>query len=389
MPRRQLYTFTKNKSRIREYRESGDLMFEKRLRKLRNLGDEQGINGFFLASEPNMRYFTGFSALAIERLASIVIPVNAKEPVLIVPKLEEEKAVNLSFFKNIRSYTDAENPAKLLGEILNELKLTKGTLGIESFLPFKFYKMLKEAAPSLKVKEASDVFQKLRSIKSTEEINLMKRAAKIVIKGIKAGIETAKAGTSELSIAFEIERKIKESSGESIPFCIVLSGKNSALPHGNTSKRKIRRGDSVVMDIGATFKGYHADVTRTVFVGEASQKQRKVYAIVLRAQKSAVKFVKPQVKACEVDETARKIITSAGYGKFFTHRTGHGLGLEVHEEPYISQTNETVLEPGTTFTVEPGIYLPNKFGVRIEDDIAVTEKGRTVLSKLPKNLLIV
>ena len=297
--------------------------------------------------------------------------------------------MKLSFFKDTRSYTGAENPATLLGKVVSELNLTKGTLGIESFLPFKFYKMLKEVAPSLEVKEASDIFQKLRSVKSTEEINLMKGAAKIVIKGTKAGIEKVKTGTSELSVAFEIERKIKESGGESVPFCIVLSGENSALPHGSTSKRKIRRGDAVVMDIGATFEGYYADVTRTVFVGEVSQKQRKVYDIVLRAQESAVKFVKPQVKACEVDETARKIITEAGYGEFFTHRTGHGLGLEVHEEPYISQTNETTLEPGMTFTVEPGIYLPNKFGVRIEDDVVVTERGRTVLSKLPKDLLTV
>ncbi|MFQ6080631.1 MAG: M24 family metallopeptidase [Candidatus Bathyarchaeia archaeon] len=364
-------------------------LFEKRLGRLRKLADEQDIEGFFVTSEPNMRYFTGFSALAIERLAGIVIPVNAKEPVLIVPKLEEEKAMKLSFFKDIRSYTDAENPAKLLGKVVSELNLTKGTVGVESFLPFKFYKMLKGAAPSLEVKEASDIFQKLRSVKSTEEINIMKKAAKIVIKGIKAGIEMVRAGTSELSVAFEIERTIKESGGEFVPFCIVLSGENSALPHGSTSKRKIRRGDAVLMDIGATFKGYYADVTRTVFVEEASQKQRRVYDIVLGAQESAVKFVKPQVKAREVDETARKIITEAGYGEFFTHRTGHGLGLEVHEEPYISQINEITLEPGMTFTVEPGIYLPNKFGVRIEDDVAVTEKGRTVLSKLSKDLLIV
>ena len=155
-------------------------LFEKRLVRLRKLADEQDIEGFFMASELNMRYFTGFSALAIERLAGIVIPVTAKEPVLIVPKLEEEKARTLSFFKDVRSYTDAENPGKLLGKVVGELNLTKGTLGIESFLPFKFYKMLKETAPSLGVKEASDIFQKLRSVKSTEEINLMKRAAKIV-----------------------------------------------------------------------------------------------------------------------------------------------------------------------------------------------------------------
>jgi len=363
--------------------------FEKRVERLRELANEQGIDGFFATSESNMRYFTGFSALAIERLAAIVIPVNAMEPMLIVPKLEEEKAMKLSFFKDIRSYTDAEDPAKLVDKIIKELNLTKGTLGVESFLPFKFYKMLNEASLSLEVREASEVFQKLRRVKSTDEIDLMKEAARIVIKGIKDGIETIKAGTSELSVAFEIERKIKESGGESVPFCMVLSGENSALPHGSTSNREIKKGDAVVMDIGATYKGYYSDVTRTVFVGDADQKQRNVYDIVLRAQESTVKFVKPQVKACEVDETARKIIDKAGYGEFFTHRTGHGLGLEVHEEPYISQTNETKLEPGMTFTVEPGIYLTDKFGVRIEDNVAVTEEGRNVLTKLSKDLLIV
>jgi Xaa-Pro aminopeptidase len=336
-----------------------------------------------------MRYFTGFSALAIERLAAVVIPARAVKPVLIVPKLEEEKAMKLSVFKDIRSYTDAENPAKVVSEVIKELNLTKATLGIESFLPFKFYKMLREAAPSLEVKEASEIFGKLRSIKTSSEIELMKKAAAITIKGIKAGIEAIKIGASELSVAFEIEREIKESGGESVPFCIVLSGENSALPHGSTSSRKIKKGDAVVMDIGATYKGYYADITRTVFVEEASEEQRKVYNIVLKAQESAVNFVKPKVKACQVDATARKIIEDAGYGQFFTHRTGHGLGLEVHEEPYISQTNEIELEPGMTFTVEPGIYLPGSFGVRIEDNVAVTAKGKEVLTKMPKDLLIV
>lgn len=363
--------------------------FEKRIEKLRGMAEEHGIDGFFVYSEPNMRYFTGFSALAIERLAAVVIPARAMKPVLIVPKLEEEKAVKFSVFKDIRSYTDAENPAKVVSEVIKELNLTKATLGIESFLPFKFYKMLREAAPSLEVKEASEIFGKLRSMKTSSEIELMKKAAAITIKGIKAGIEAIKIGASELSVAFEIEREIKESGGESVPFCIVLSGENSALPHGSTSSRKIKKGDAVVMDIGATYKGYYADITRTVFVEEASEEQKKVYNIVLKAQESAVNFVKPKVKACQVDATARKIIEDAGYGQFFTHRTGHGLGLEVHEEPYISQTNEIELEPGMTFTVEPGIYLPGSFGVRIEDNVAVTARGKEVLTKMPKDLLIV
>jgi Xaa-Pro dipeptidase len=356
--------------------------FEERLERLRKLGAEKGLEGFFLVSEANLRYFAGFSPLAIKRLAGIVVPVGDEEPVLIVPRLEEEKAVKFSFFKDIRSYSDAEDPAKLLGKVASELKLTKGIIGVESFLPFKFFRMLKEEAPTLEIMDASDVFQKLRSAKSPEEVFLMKKAARIVVKGIEAGTEAARAGTSELAIAFEIERRIKELGSESVPFSTVLSGKNSALPHGSTSSRKVRKGDAVVMDIAATFRGYYADVTRTIFIGKASQKQRKIYEIVLKAQKSAVKFVKPGVRACEVDGVARGVISESGYDKFFTHRTGHGLGLEVHEEPYISQTNEAVLELGMTFTVEPGIYLPDKFGVRIEDDVVVTKKGQAMLSEM-------
>lgn len=245
------------------------------------------------------------------------------------------------------------------------------------------------ARASLEVKETSEIFGKLRSIKSADEIELIKKATGITIKGIKAGIEAIKVGVSELSVAFEIEREIKESGGESVPFCIVLSGENSALPHGSTSSRKIEKGDSVVMDIGATYKGYYADITRTVFVGKAGEEQKRIYNMVLKAQESAVNLVRPKVKACQVDAAARKIIEEAGYGKFFTHRTGHGLGLEVHEEPYISQQNEIALEPGMTFTIEPGIYLPGSFGVRIEDNIVVTVKGKEVLTKMPKDLLII
>jgi len=363
-------------------------MSRERLERLRKLAKEHGIDGFFISSEPNMRYLTGYSSQAFERLIGVIVPVNGEEPVLIVPELEVEKAMNLSSFKGIRSYSDAESPAGLLGEVLGELKLVRGVLGIEGFLPFRYYEILKKVAPASEIHEVSDVFRKLRCIKLKGEIDLMKRAAKMVTKGIKAGIETVKVGISELSVAFEIEREIKESGGESVPFCTVLSGKNSALPHGSTSNRKIGRGDAVVMDIGATFNGYYADMTRTVFVGEASQDQRKVYDAVLRAQKSALGSVRPRVKTCDVDAIARRIIAEAGYGKFFTHRTGHGLGLEVHEDPYISQGDKTTLEPGMTFTVEPGIYSPSGSGVRIEDDVAVTEKGRIVLSRLSKDLLI-
>lgn len=217
----------------------------------------------------------------------------------------------------------------------------------------------------------------------------MEKAASIVAKGITAGIDFIKSGASELSISFEIEKAIKQNGGESVPFCLVLSGSNSALPHGEPSNRKVGRKDVVLIDVGAVYKGYYADVTRTVFVGEPTEIQRKVYEIVFKAQQSAIKTVKPGIEAEEVDRTARKIIEDARHGRYFTHRKGHGLGLEVHEEPYIAPGNKTVLEPGMAFTIEPWIHLDGKFGVRIEDDIFVSTTKGKLLSDFPKDLLVI
>lgn len=361
--------------------------FQKRIDELRRIGREHGFDLFFVTSEPNIRYFTGLPIFAIERLVAAVIPTRDIEPVLIVPKLEEDKASKHSHIKNIRSYADTENPGRLIGKVLEEMKIAKPVIGIEGTLPYRFYTMLREASQPLEIREATEIFARLRRIKSEDEIEIMKKAAEITIKGVEAGIRAIRAGVSELSIAFEIEREIRELGGESVPYCLVLSGENSALPHGSTSRRVIRRGDAVVIDVSATYNGYYADITRTVFVGRASEKQKEIYSIVLEAQENAINSVKPGVMASEIDTAARSVIERAGYGGYFTHRTGHGIGLEVHEEPYITQTSRVSLEPGMVFTVEPGIYIPGSFGVRIEDDVVVTTGGREILTKMPKDLI--
>lgn len=360
-----------------------------RVEKLKEIGRKAGIDAFLVTSEKNMRYFAGFSTLAIERFAGTIIPVKTGAPIVIIPKLEEEKAKKQSAFEEIRSYADSENPAMLLNEAIKELKLEKAVFGVEGTLFFRFYRMLAESSSKIRTEDASTVFSQLRSVKSDEEIKIMEKIAAIVAEGIKAGIEFIKPGVSELAISSEIERTIKEKGGESIPFCAVLSGSNSAFPHGETSSRKVGKKDVVLMDVAAVYGGYYADLTRTVFVGEATKTQRKIYDIVAEAQETAVKSVKPNVKAEEVDRVARKITEDAGYGEYFTHRTGHGLGLEVHEEPYIALGNKTILKPGMTFTIEPGIYLAGKFGVRIEDDMAVSETKGKILSNISKELLVI
>jgi Xaa-Pro dipeptidase len=363
-------------------------MFVKRLEALKKNGRRAGVEAFLVTSEKNMAYLAGFSTLAIERFAGVIIPIESGFPTVMVPKLEETKAREKSAFKEIRSYSDSESPGPLLDKAVKELNLEEAVFGVEGTLPFRFYKMLVSSSPSIRTVDASEIFSQLRCTKSEEELQMIEKAADIIARGIKAGIEFIKPGVSELAISCEIERTIKESGGESVPFCLVLSGPNSALPHGETTSRRVGGKDIVLMDVGAVYKGYYGDLTRTVFVGEATSKRREVYNVVSEAQDAAIRSVKPGVRAEEVDAAARKVIENAGYGEHFTHRTGHGLSLEVHEEPYIAQGNKMILKPGMAFTVEPGIYFFRKFGVRIEDNIAVSQSKGRMLSSLSKELLV-
>ncbi|MGD0158951.1 MAG: Xaa-Pro peptidase family protein [Candidatus Bathyarchaeia archaeon] len=363
--------------------------FETRIQGLKTLGKKAGINAFLVVSEKNMRYLAGFSTLSMERFAGIVIPVATGTPVVIVPRLEKTKAEEKSAFNEIRSYSDSESPASLLNKVIKELKLEKATFGVEGTLPFKFCNML--TAKSLKTKaiDASPFFSQLRRIKSENELKLIEKAAGFVGDGIKAGIDFIKPGVTELAISCQIERTIKESGGESVPFCIVLSGANSALPHGETSNRKVGEKDIVLMDVGAVCEGYCGDLTRTVFVGGSTEKEKNIYDIVSNAHDEAVKSVKSGITAEEVDSAARNVIEKAGYSEYFTHRTGHGLGLDVHEEPYIVQGNRMELAPGMAFTIEPGIYFFGKFGVRIEDNVTVTRRNSKMLSNMSTERLII
>lgn len=360
-----------------------------RMETLKENGKRAGVDAFLVVSDKNMRYLAGFSTLAMERFAGIVVPIETGPPIVMVPKLEEAKAREKSTLKEIMSYSDSESPALLFDKVIKELKLEKATFGVEGTLPFRFYRMLIAASSAIKTVDTSALFSQLRCVKSEEELRMIEKAAWIVGEGIGAGIEFIKPGTTELAISCRIERAIKEGGGESIPFCLVLSGANSALPHGETSDRKIREKDIVLMDVGTVYQGYFGDLTRTVFVGKATREETEIYSVVAEAQEAGVRSVKPGIEAGKVDTAARNVIETAGFGEHFTHRTGHGLGLEVHEEPYITHGNEMMLRPGMAFTIEPGIYFFGKFGIRIEDNIAVTKTSGRMLSHISKELLVV
>lgn len=341
-----------------------------------------------VSSTANMLYFAGIPIQSFERFAGLMVPA-AGDPVLILPALEEEKAKERSSVEDVRSYTDEQGPTKPLKSTLMELSLNRGSVGVESSLPFGFLSQISRAVPQTAIVDATEAVMELRLTKDTDELAAMKKAGRIVETGILAGIGAIKVGATELEIGFEIERRIRELGGEKVPFNAVLAGKNAALPHGDSSETRVQRGDCVLMDVSATYKGYYADLTRTVFVGEVSIEHRKVYDTVLEAQFAAISAVKPGLVAGALDKKARRVIANAGYGKYFIHRTGHGLGLDVHEEPSITSSSPLVLKLGMTFTVEPGIYLAGKLGVRIEDDLVVTEDGVETIGKCDKELLVV
>ena len=231
--------------------------------------------------------------------------------------------------------------------------------------------------------------EKIRSKKEAGEIKLLKKSATISSKSFLGILEKIRAGVKESDIALFLEFQIRREGAEDTPFpFIVASGKRGALPHGLASKKKIRRGEFVTIDFGATYQGYCSDETCTVIIGTPTKKQKKIYQVVKDAHDKAIDLVRPGIRAHQVDHTARKIIEKAGLGKYFRHGTGHGVGLTVHEEPRIAPDRDTITEAGMVFTIEPGVYIPGWGGVRIEDMIRVTNQGCELLSSAPKELYI-
>lgn len=233
------------------------------------------------------------------------------------------------------------------------------------------------------------ILSNIRIIKTDAELEKIEKAQRITEEAYLELLNFVKAGVTESQLALELEFLMRKKGASGVSFdLITISGKKTSMPHGVPDNTEIKSGDFITFDIGAIYDGYHSDMTRTVALGEVSDEQKEIYSIVLEAQLSALAKVKSGVKASEIDKTARDIITARGYGDYFRHSTGHGVGLEIHEQPNVSPKSTTILSKGMVITVEPGIYLPGKFGVRIEDMVAVTADGCRNFATLPKELII-
>jgi D-alanyl-D-alanine dipeptidase len=248
---------------------------------------------------------------------------------------------------------------------------------------------LQERLPAASFLPASTITGELRMRKEAGEVDLLRRAGAAVDR-VVARLDGARfSGKAERQLSAEVAAMVVEEGHETATFSIVASGPNGASPHHEAGDRVIGPGDAVVLDFGGRLQGYHSDITRTFFVGEAPARVREVFGVVREAQEAGVTAAGPGVPAQEVDRAARRVIAAAGFGPFFMHRTGHGIGLEEHEPPYMVEGNAEPLEPGMAFSVEPGIYLPGEFGVRIEDVVVVTADGAERLNEAPRHLHVV
>ncbi|UPV76467.1 Xaa-Pro peptidase family protein (plasmid) [Halorussus limi] len=361
--------------------------FEERTRRCQDRLGAVGADAAVLFPSTNLFYASGFREEPAERHLFLVIPSDG-DPAFVAPEMYDEQIRDASWVEDLRLWADGEDPAALVADLADEKGLRGGRLLVDDTMWARFTQDLRETLPDATFGLASEVFDDLRARKDEAELAALRKAgdlADAVSVEIRELGEEA-VGMTETELAAEIDRRLVERGGDEVAFgTIAGSGPNGAKPHHRHEDREIRRGDPVVLDFGAYVDGYPGDQTRTVvFAGDPPEGYAEVHEVVREAQQAAVEAVEPGVPAEEIDRAAREVIEDAGYGDEFVHRTGHGVGLDVHEDPYIVAGNETQLEPGMVFSVEPGVYLPGEFGVRIEDLVAVTESGCERLNDSPR-----
>jgi Xaa-Pro dipeptidase len=364
-------------------------MNSKRLENLRRQMPMYQMDGVALVPGPNLVYFSGIHAHLSERPIVLFIPAEGL-PAIIIPTLEAMKAREAGIpEERIFAWSDNVWCEGAFERIAYELGLSGWNLGVETlYMRVLESQHLFACATGLELSPADPLINTLRGVKDAEEIASMQKAVSVAEEAMNSLLPDIRIGMSEKQIAGMLTLKLMDAGADSISFDpIVASGPNSAIPHAVPTDRQIQEGDLLLFDWGAMIDGYASDLTRTFALGEIEPEMKEIYDVVRLANKAAKAVVLPGASAQDVDRAARIVIDKAGYGRFFFHRTGHGLGLEVHEEPSLKEGNLQQLRLGNVFTIEPGIYLEGRGGVRIEDNILVTEDGHQSLSSFPRELI--
>jgi len=359
-----------------------------RLARARQAAKAAEVDALLITPGPDLRYLTGYDAIPLERLTCLVVPASA-DPMIVVPGLEKPAAVASPIGElglEILTWGETDDPYALVASLLPE----RAVAGLDNHMWAEKVLRLRAAMPAAEQVLAGTVLRELRIRKTPDEVEALRRAGSAIDRVHARVHEWLRAGRTEREVGKDIADAIIAEGHVRVDFVIVGSGPNGASPHHELSDRVIEQGEPVVVDIGGTMPdGYCSDETRTYSVGEPPADFVEYYAVLQAAQAAACDHVRPGVTAESVDAAARDIITDAGYGEYFVHRTGHGIGLETHEEPYIVSGNTELLEPGMAFSVEPGIYLPGRHGARIEDILVCGESDGERVNLRPRDLVIV
>ena len=353
---------------------------KERIERIREKLDQENLDLLLVTALPNIRYLCGYTGsngiLLISRDKAIFLTdFRYKEQVKKEVKVAEIKI-----------------PQKELFSTLPEIDLLKGKrikAGFEEkYLTFQLYQRLKTLLPQVLWVPTENLVESILVTKDEEEIKKIKKAAEISAKAYQEILPFFRPGTKESDIAAELEYRIKRNGGTGSAFePIVASGLRSAMPHARASAKTLKKGEFVTLDFGALYDGYVCDITRTVVLGNATPRQKKIYDLVLKAQTRAIESARSGMKGFELDKVSRDIIKKAGYQKYFGHGLGHGIGLLVHDSPGINTKSQEVLKPGMVITIEPGVYIPGWGGVRIEDDVLITRNGCKILTHIDRELL--
>lgn len=355
-------------------------MVKQRLDRLRQLFPDRQIEALLVTRPENRRYLSGFTGTAG------ILLITDKDAYLLTDFRYVEQALRQApEFEVVQHGTDlVERLGRLLaGENIKQVGFE------EDFVTYKQYYDFSEGLKPAELMPARGIVEELRLTKDKEELELLQQAVDIADQAFSHILGFIKPGIREIDVALELEYFMRKAGAKGPSFeIIVASGPRSSLPHGVASDRVIQQGDLIVLDFGAVYQGYHSDMTRTVVMGQPSDKQREIYRLVLAAHEAASRAIKPGAKCSQIDEVARSMIACKGYGDNFGHALGHGVGLAVHEGPRLAAVENRSLEPGMTVTVEPGVYLKDWGGVRIEDIVVVSEQGRDVLTRSSKELIV-
>lgn len=365
-------------------------MNQEKINDLKKWMAKENIDLTYISDPGHIAYFSGYESEPHERVLALFISAE-DDSFLFTPALEVEDAENSSWTFPVYGYLDSENPWEKIAAIIKK-KHANPTIALEKqALSLARYDVLHTYFPESNfTHDVTPLIEKLQLIKTTEEVSKLMAAGSWADVAFEIGFKAIKAGITEQEIVAEIEYQLKRQGIRAMSFdTLVLAGTNAASPHGNPGNTKVAENELVLFDLGVVHNGYCSDATRTVSFKEPTDFQKEIYSIVLEAQLQATAAIKPGITAGELDDIARGVITEAGYGEYFNHRLGHGIGTTVHEYPSLVTGNDLVIEEGMCFSIEPGIYIPGKVGVRIEDCIHVTKNGSEPFTKTTKELQII